>query len=108
MTRERLLVPISIVFVCTPAFAHGDSAAGKEAFEEACERCHFEDDYADEAESVIKAMILAIMNGETKHRSSLSDLTEEDAANLAAYLAEQQAVFLLHCQAQERASRLRA
>lgn len=89
MATNKLLVAASIAIVCVPAFAHGDAAAGKANFEEACERCHFADDYADEAESVIEAMILAIMNGETNHRASLSGLTADDAANLAAFFASQ-------------------
>lgn len=89
MIKEKVLVAVSLAFVCSPAFADADAAAGKEKFEEACERCHFEDDYAEDAESVIKAMILAIINGETDHRASMADLTEEDAANLAAFMADQ-------------------
>lgn len=89
MIKEKLLVAVSLAFVCSPAFAEGDAAAGKEKFEEACERCHFEDDYAEDAESVIEAMILAIINGETDHRASLDGFTAEDAANLAAFFAEQ-------------------
>lgn len=89
MIKEKLLFVVTLAFVCTPALAGGDKAAGQEKFEDACERCHFEDDYADEAESVIKAMILAIISGETDHRASLSGFTEEDAANLAAFFADQ-------------------
>lgn len=87
MNARRLLIATSIALVCTPALAEGDAEAGKATFEETCEQCHYADDYAEEAESVIKAMILAIMNGEVRHRASLSVLTEEDAANLAAFFA---------------------
>ncbi len=89
MTRNKLLAALSLALVCTPAFAEGDAAAGKETFEEVCESCHFEDDFADEADSVIDDILMAILNGEIRHRGGFKDLTEEDVANLAAFLAEQ-------------------
>ena len=73
--------------VSIPAFANGDAEAGKEQFEDQCERCHYEDDYAEEPEAVIQAKIQAIVDGETRHRGDFSDLTEEEVANLAAYFA---------------------
>ena len=89
MSKITLFVTILLAFAFTPAFAGGDVAAGEEKYNAACESCHFEDDFAGEAASDIKAMILAIINGTTEHRASLEGYTEEDAANLAAYFASQ-------------------
>lgn len=89
MNTRKLLAVASIALVCSPAFAGGDTDAGKQTFEADCERCHYADDYAHEAESVVKAMIKAIRSGETRHRPPLRDLTDEEIANLAAFLANQ-------------------
>ena len=89
MTRVKSFVALSLVFICSSAFAGGDAAAGKETFEEACESCHFEDDFVDEADSVLDDILMAILSGEIRHRGGFSGLTEKDIANLAAFLAEQ-------------------
>ena len=89
MTRNKLLLAASIALVGSPAIADDDVAAGQAKFEDACEQCHYSDDFIEDAESVIEAMILAIISGETKHRGDFSELTKEEAANLAAFLAEQ-------------------
>ena len=89
MTGKKLIAALFLAFVCAPAFAEGDAAAGKETFEEACESCHFEDDFTDEADSVLDDILMAILNGEIRHRGGFSGLTEKDVANLAAFLAEQ-------------------
>ena len=88
MRGKELLVAVAVACFCAPAIAGEGAAAGKEKFETLCERCHYPDDYAEESESVIEAMILAIMSGETKHRGDFSDLSKEDAANLAAFFAK--------------------
>lgn len=89
MTKLKLLAAVSLACICSPAIAHGDAEAGEATFEENCANCHFEDDFADEADSVLKAMILAVINGEIEHRGDFSDLSEQDAANLAAFLEQQ-------------------
>lgn len=89
MIKEQLPVAVLLALFCIPAFADGDTTAGQAKFEEVCEQCHFEDDFDDEAKSVIEAMILAIINGEAKHRPSLKEITAEDAANLAAFFSAQ-------------------
>ncbi|MDJ0907056.1 MAG: hypothetical protein QNI96_13640 [Woeseiaceae bacterium] len=89
MKTTKLLAAASIALACSPALADGHADAGKEVFEESCERCHYSDDYAHEAESVVVAMIKAIRSGETRHRPPLKDLTDEEIASLAAFLANQ-------------------
>lgn len=89
MKTTKLLAVTSIALVCAPAFADGDADAGKELFEEECARCHYEDDFIEEAESVVVAMIKAIISGETRHRSSLKGFTDEEVANLAAFFESQ-------------------
>ena len=89
MKKIRFLTVASIALACSPAFAGGDADAGKEVFEADCQRCHYEDDYAHEAESVVVAMIQAIRSGETRHRPPLKDITDEEIANLAAFFASQ-------------------
>ena len=89
MTKRTPLTALFAATLCSPAFADGDAAAGKETFEANCERCHYSDDYTHEAESVVAAMIKAIRSGETRHRPALADLTDEEIANLAAFLANQ-------------------
>ena len=89
MNARRLIIATSMALVCTPALAEGDAEAGKSTFEETCEQCHYADDFDDEAKSVLEAMLLAIMNGEIRHRGGFSGLSEEDLANLAAFLSGQ-------------------
>lgn len=89
MKKLRLLTVTTIALACSPVFADGDADAGQKQFEEECERCHYSDDFAEEAKSVIAAMIKAIISGETRHRSSLSGFTDEEIANLAEFLASQ-------------------
>ncbi len=89
MNPIKSLAITSIALICSPALADGHADAGKETFEADCERCHFSDDYAHEAESVIVAMIKAIRSGETRHRPALKDLTDDEIASLAAFLANQ-------------------
>lgn len=90
MKARSLLVAASFAFIWTPALAGGDANAGKAKFEEeSCDRCHYEDDFAEDAKSVIKAMLQSVKSGETKHRVSLAELSDEDIANLAAYFASQ-------------------
>jgi len=87
------VLPLLVVFflfaVGAPAIADDAVGAAQAKFEDACEQCHYSDDFVEDAESVIEAMILAIMSGETKHRGDFSDLSNIDASNLAAFLAEQ-------------------
>ncbi len=90
MKARSLLFAASIALISAPAFAGGDADAGKAKYEEEkCDRCHFEDDFVEDAESVIAAMLLAVKGGEVKHRSDLSGLSDEDIANLAAFFASQ-------------------
>ncbi len=91
MNSSQALIASVILTIGTPviAIADGDAEAGQVKFEEACARCHYEDDYAEEPESVIEATIQAIVDGEIKHRGNFADLTDDDIANLAAFLASQ-------------------
>ncbi len=89
MRTFKLFAVTVIALACSAAFAEGDADAGKEQFESTCERCHYSDDFAHEAKSVIVAMIKAIRSGETRHRPAMPDLTDEEIANLAAFLADQ-------------------
>jgi len=89
MTTSKLLTAVSIAFVCAPAFADGDAAAGKAKFEANCEQCHFADDFTDEADSVLEAIILAISKDEIKHITDLSGLSDEDIVDLVAFFASQ-------------------
>lgn len=90
MNKLRLMTVTTFALACSPAFAEGDADAGQKQFEEECERCHYSDDFAEEAKSVIVAMIKAIVSGETRHRSPLTGFTDEEIANLAEFLASQQ------------------
>ena len=89
MKKIKFLTFASIALACSPVLAGGDADAGQELFEAECARCHYEDDFVEEADSVVVAMIEAIISGETRHRSSLKGLTDEEVANLAAFFASQ-------------------
>ena len=89
MTTVKLLTAAAIAFVCAPAFADGDAAAGKTKFEAACEECHYADDFSGQAESDLAGAISAASKGEIKHPDDLSALSSEDIANLAAFFASQ-------------------
>ena len=86
MKTTKLLAVASIALVGSPALADGHADAGKEKFEADCERCHYTDDFVEDAESVLVAMMKSIRSGETRHRPALKDLTDEEIASLAAYL----------------------
>ena len=94
MFARKLMVATTASLLSPLVLAHGDmepgdAKAGEATFEENCANCHYADDYADEADSVLEAMLLAILNGEIRHRGGFSGLTEEDVANLAAYMEQQ-------------------
>ena len=89
MKSKRILVAASFAMIASPALADGDSESGKATFEENCANCHYEDDFVDEADSVLKATLLAILNGEIRHRGGFRGLTEQDVADLAAFLEQQ-------------------
>ncbi len=91
MNSRKTLIAAAMLIVGFPAIAvaDGDAEAGKVKFEEDCSRCHYEDDYAEEPEAVIKATIRAIVDGEIKHRGNFADLSDDDIANLAAFLSSQ-------------------
>ncbi len=87
MNARRLLIAASMAAFCAPALADGDKEAGEATFEEACARCHYTDDFDEKAKSL--ETLKAILAGEIRHRGGFAGLTEEDLANIAAYLAEQ-------------------
>ena len=89
MNVFKSLTVTSIALACAPVFAEGDADAGKATYEDDCANCHYEDDFADEAESDLATMLAAIRSGETRHRPPLKDLTDEEIANLAAFFASQ-------------------
>ncbi len=94
MYARKLLIAIAFSFFSPLAMAHsgleeGDAEIGKATFEENCANCHYEDDFADEADSVLEAILLAILNGEIRHRGGFRGLSEKDIANLAAFLEDQ-------------------
>ena len=89
MYAKHLTIAISAAFLSPMALADGDAEAGKATFEKNCANCHYEDDYEDEADRVLEATLVAILNGEIRHRGGFRGLTEEDVANLAAYLEQQ-------------------
>ena len=89
MTRNKAFIAVALACMSTPAFADGDAEAGEATFEKSCASCHYADDYADEADSVLEATLLAILNGEIRHRGGFRGLSEQDVANLAAYLEQQ-------------------
>ncbi len=88
--RLKKLAFIFGAFYCSAlATAQGDIAEGERVFVDVCENCHYKDDFADEADSVLEPILLAILNKEIRHRGGFRGLTEDDVANLAAFLAEQ-------------------
>ncbi len=89
MFTRNLVTAVALVCLSPLALAEGDAKAGEETFEAKCANCHYTDDYADEADSVLEATLLAILSGEIRHRGGFRGLTEEDVANLAAYLEQQ-------------------
>ncbi len=89
MNLKKLLIGLVAASFSTLTLAQGDAKAGKETFEASCSSCHYEDDFNDEADSVLEPLLKAILNKEIRHRSGFQGLTEEDVANLAAYLATQ-------------------
>ena len=89
MNSRKLLIGLVAASFSTLTLAQGDAKAGKETFEASCASCHYEDDFTDEADSVLEPLLKAILNKEIRHRGGFQDLTEEDVANLAAYLATQ-------------------
>ena len=89
MTIRKLLTAISIACVCAPAFADGDADAGKTKFDAACQQCHYADDFSGQAEADLAGTISAASKGEIQHPTDISDLSSDDSANLAAFLASQ-------------------
>ena len=65
----------------------GDAAAG-EAKAEFCLDCHLpEDDFAGVDAAEIEKLIKAALAGELEHGPEISELAEEDVADVAAYFA---------------------
>ncbi len=89
MVLKQLTITLIAMAIGSMAMAEGDAEAGKTTFADNCSRCHYEDDFAEEADSVLGPLLQAIFNKEIRHRAGFSGLTEEDVMNLTAYLAEQ-------------------
>lgn len=66
----------------------GDAAAGEEKAA-LCMDCHYADDFPDLSAEEIEAMIRAARAGEVKHGEEISELAEEDIADVAAYFAHE-------------------
>ena len=64
-----------------------NSDAGKATFEAKCAECHYEDDFAGEAEADILGMIQAVKSAEHKGKGETAGLSADDEANLAAFWA---------------------
>lgn len=63
----------------------GDAAAG-EAKADACADCHDPEDFAGGDVAALTQAIMDVAGGATKHKAKV-DVSEEDAADIAAYWA---------------------
>jgi cytochrome c553 len=93
LTIAGLVIPLAL-FGATAAVAgahagaamQGDAAAGQDKAG-ACTACHSPDDFAGLDEATILAAIKAVAAGEKSH-PELGEVSAQDMADLAAFLAE--------------------
>lgn len=93
MKKTGIAVAVPLLFLGVAAQADGPvdepMAGAKAVFLEKCEDCHYEDDFAGTSKDDIKAMIKAVVSGETEHDedADLSGLSDDDIDALAGYFA---------------------
>ena len=83
---SRILIALPFVFWGASVGA-ADADAGKATFEAKCAECHYEDDFAGEAEADILGMIQAVKSADHKGKEETAGLSADDEANLAAFWA---------------------
>lgn len=87
MKKLITLTALPLVFFGASALADGHMEGGKAKFAEACEECHYSDDFAGTPKDEIRDMIKAVVAGEVEHDEDLSGLTDEEIDALSAFLA---------------------
>lgn len=87
MRTKFLMGAFVMASLCGTAFAEGDVAMGKAKYDEACEECHYDDDFSGESAADIAGWIQEIVDGEVDHKGDIAGLTAEEIASLAAFFA---------------------
>lgn len=87
MPASRLfsLTPCVALFAMPVALQAADTSAGKAKVEQACAECHRASDWSGETTAALESLLKDIIAGRVQHRKRELHLTEQDAANIAAY-----------------------
>ncbi len=69
------------------SWAEGDVGAGKDVFDNNCVDCHYEDDFSGYTAAEILESMEEMSAPDAMHEFDLTQLSEEEKANIAAYYA---------------------
>jgi len=84
----KLLSSIAFVFVVSIAAARSaDIEAGKAKVTQLCAECHRPSDWSGESQAALESLIKDIIAGKVSHSKRALQITDEDAANIAAFWA---------------------
>jgi mono/diheme cytochrome c family protein len=86
LTRSIALSSALVLLSATPAIQAADAEAGKAKVQQVCSECHEVADFKGKSEAELKSRISDIVAGKIKHKKKLQ-LTDDEVANIAAYLA---------------------
>jgi mono/diheme cytochrome c family protein len=82
----RFLSLCALCIGVSGAAVAADPAAGQAKVDAVCSQCHAKADFAGKDAAALEATIKDIVAGKHAHKKKLK-LTDEEAANIAAYLA---------------------
>ena len=86
----KRIVPVMVLAMSAGlAFAEGDAEAGSAVFENTCGGCHYEDDFSGKSAQEILGQIKEQAAPGAGHMFDMSTLSEQEMANVAAFLASQ-------------------
>lgn len=80
----KLCVFSGLILVCVSALP-ADIEAGKTKVAQQCAECHRPNDWNGETQAALESLIKDIVAGKVQHSKRAFKLSDQDAANIAAY-----------------------